>query len=130
VYGPWYSKKALEGTQRANSQFLAACAGVWLVAELLNLQAHLTVRNLRPAGSKTRGIPRGGLFELVSFPNYFAESIAWAAVAVMTQSPFAFLFLIVSTAQMAAWAAKKHKAYKKEFGASYPQRKAMFPFIF
>ena len=42
----------------------------------------------------------------------------------------ALLFLIVSTRQMAIWAAKKHKAYKKEFGASYPKRKAMFPFIF
>jgi len=90
----------------------------------------MTVRNLRPAGTKTRGIPRGGLFELVSFPNYFAETIAWAAITVMTLSPFALLFLIVSTSQMAVWAAKKHKAYKKEFGASYPKRKAMFPFIF
>jgi len=42
----------------------------------------------------------------------------------------ALLFLIVSTSQMAVWAAKKHKAYKKEFGANYPKRKAMFPFIF
>lgn len=32
LYGPWYSKKVLEGTQRANPQFLTACAGVWLVS--------------------------------------------------------------------------------------------------
>ncbi|KAF8339664.1 3-oxo-5-alpha-steroid 4-dehydrogenase-domain-containing protein [Cantharellus anzutake] len=131
VYGPWYSRKALAGSLRANPTFLAACTGVWLVAEALNFHAHLTVRNLRPAGTKTRGIPRGGLFELVSVPNYFTEVVAWTAITVMTQSPFAVLFLVVSTGQMAIWAAKKHRGYKKEFGSNYPKgRKAMFPFIF
>ena len=41
------------------------------------------------------------------------------------------LFLAVSTYQMAVWAVKKHRNYKKEFGKEYPRgRKAMFPFIF
>jgi very-long-chain enoyl-CoA reductase len=31
---------------------------------------------------------------------------------------------------MAAWALKKHRNYKKEFGKEYPRgRRAMFPFI-
>ena len=41
------------------------------------------------------------------------------------------IFLVVSTYQMAAWAAKKHRNYKKEFGDKYPRgRKVMFPFIY
>ena len=44
--------------------------------------------------------------------------------------PLAYLFLAVSTYQMAVWAIKKHRNYKKEFGKEYPRgRKAMFPFV-
>ena len=40
------------------------------------------------------------------------------------------IFLVVSTYQMAVWALKKHRNYKKEFGKEYPRnRKAIFPFI-
>jgi very-long-chain enoyl-CoA reductase len=75
--------------------------------------------------------------------------VAWAAVAYMSGSwagamlPLsdlgpttnftcvAWLFWAVSTGQMMSWAAKKQRAYKKEFGKEYPrQRKAMFPFLF
>jgi very-long-chain enoyl-CoA reductase len=119
--------------------------------ELSNLSTHLTLRNLRPPGTRKRAIPHGYGFGFVSCPNYFFESVAWAAVAYMsgswagksrtaglepgTHSPTwthaAWLFWTVSTAQMMSWAVKKQRAYKKEFGKDYPRkRKAMFPFIF
>ncbi|KAI0295914.1 3-oxo-5-alpha-steroid 4-dehydrogenase-domain-containing protein [Multifurca ochricompacta] len=126
IYGPTYS-----GHAASQPQFLRACAAVWLFAQLSNLSTHLTLRNLRPPGTKTRAIPHGYGFGLISCPNYFFESVAWAAVAYMTGSWAAWLFWAVSTAQMASWAAKKQRAYKKEFGKDYPrQRKAMFPFLF
>jgi very-long-chain enoyl-CoA reductase len=47
----------------------------------------------------------------------------------MTMSPAALLFSVVSVGQMAIWALKKHRAYRKEF-KDYPRgRKAMFPFV-
>ena len=73
VYGPWASADRLVGTIQANNLFLYSCAGVWAFAELSNLQTHLTLRNLRPAGTKQRNIPRGYGFDLVSCPNYFFE---------------------------------------------------------
>jgi very-long-chain enoyl-CoA reductase len=40
-------------------------------------------------------------------------------------------FLAVGGGMMANWAAKKHRAYKKEFGKDYPkERKALIPFLF
>lgn len=49
----------------------------------------------------------------------------------MYYAVIAWIFLAVSTYPMAAWAIKKHKGYKKEFGSDYPRRrKIMFPFIF
>ncbi|KAH9953205.1 3-oxo-5-alpha-steroid 4-dehydrogenase-domain-containing protein [Lactifluus volemus] len=108
IYGPTYSADSLyiRGTLRSNPNFLWTCAGVWLFAELSNLHTHLTLRNLRPLGTKKRAIPYGYGFGLISCPNYFFESVAWAAVAYMSGS----------------WAG---------IGKEYPrQRKAMFPFLF
>jgi len=133
IYSPTYAANSpyVINTLRSNSQFLWICAGIWLFAELSNLSTHLTLRNLRPLGSTKRAIPNGYGFGLVSCPNYFFESVAWVAVAYMSGSWAAWLFWGVSTAQMMSWAAKKHRAYKKEFGKEYPrQRKAMIPFLF
>ncbi|KAI0258363.1 3-oxo-5-alpha-steroid 4-dehydrogenase-domain-containing protein [Gloeopeniophorella convolvens] len=133
IYGPTYSVNSpfIRGTMRSNPQFLWALAGVWLYAELSNLKTHLITRSLRPAGSTKRSVPHGYGFNLVSFPNYFFESLAWAAVAYMSGSWSAWFFWTVSTAQMLSWAAKKHRAYKKEFGKEFPRgRKAMIPFLF
>ncbi|TRM64762.1 3-oxo-5-alpha-steroid 4-dehydrogenase-domain-containing protein [Schizophyllum amplum] len=132
VYRPKYSAPAVAGTLMENSTFLNVCAGLVVAFELCNLNAHMVLRSLRPAGTTKRGIPYGFGFGLVSCPNYLFETLAWTTISVMTGgSPASILFLVVATAQMAAWAMKKHKMYKKEFGKSYPRgRKAMFPFIF
>ncbi|KAI0277508.1 3-oxo-5-alpha-steroid 4-dehydrogenase-domain-containing protein [Russula aff. rugulosa BPL654] len=124
IYGPAYAANSpyIRNTFRSNPQFLWICAGIWLFAELSNLRTHLTLRNLRPPGSKTRAIPHGYGFGLVSCPNYFFESVAWAAVAYMSGSWAAWLFWAVSTGQMMSWAAKKQRAYKKEFGKDFPAR--------
>ncbi|KAF8193432.1 3-oxo-5-alpha-steroid 4-dehydrogenase-domain-containing protein [Pholiota molesta] len=132
VYRPKYSATSpyIVGTIRNNEKFLWICAGIWAFAELSNLHTHLTVRALRPAGSRKRGIPYGYGFNLVSFPNYFFETIAWTTICVMTGSIGAVIFTVVAAAQMAIWAIKKHQNYKKEFGKEYPRnRKAMIPFI-
>lgn len=52
--------------------------------QLSNLVTHLNLRSLRPAGTKTRQIPRGYGFNYVSCPNYFFESIVWFAFTALT----------------------------------------------
>lgn len=67
----------------------------------------------------------------MSFPNYWFEIVGWAVIAGITGSWVATGFLVVASGQMAIWAAKKHAAYRKEFGKEYPRgRKIMIPFIF
>ncbi|WFD23075.1 very-long-chain enoyl-CoA reductase [Malassezia equina] len=131
VYSPSLGAKAVQGSIRDNLVYLGACVLLWIVAELGNLQSHIILMNLRPKGTRVRQIPRGALFELVSCPNYFFESLAWLSITLMTLSLSALIFLVVSTVQMALWAIKKHKNYRKEFAEQYPrQRKIMFPFVF
>jgi very-long-chain enoyl-CoA reductase len=80
--------------------------------------------------TKKRGIPYGWGFGLVSCANYFWEALGWIAFSLLTRSWTAYLFTAFSIYQMAEWALKKHRNYRKEFGDKYPRgRKAMFPFI-
>ncbi|KDR78648.1 hypothetical protein GALMADRAFT_223906 [Galerina marginata CBS 339.88] len=133
VYRPKFSANSpyIVNTFRDNELFLWICAGLWAFAELSNLHTHLTVRSLRPAGSRKRGIPRGYGFGLVSFPNYFFEILGWAIICGMTGSIGALLFTVIASVTMGKWALKKHINYKKEFGKEYPRgRKVMIPFIF
>jgi hypothetical protein len=53
-------------------------------AELGNFAMHLKTSQLRSSDSKTRAIPRGFGFDLVSFPNYLFEMLGWVAFSVMT----------------------------------------------
>lgn len=130
INSPWHSAAAVKGTIQDDSTFLMICTAIWTIGQAGNFWAHLTLKNLRPAGTKERKIPKGGLFELVSCPNYFFETVTWTAFTILTLSPASLLFAIVSVGQMAIWAQKKHRNYRKEF-KDYPKgRKAMFPFIF
>lgn len=131
VYSPYHGEKAVRGTVRDDPYFIAGCVAVWLLAELFNLQSHLILRSLRPAGTRVRKIPYGGGFRWVSCPNYFFEMVAWSAVTVLTMSFATLLFTVVSTVQMTLWAIKKHKAYRREFKDTYPKdRRIMYPFVF
>jgi very-long-chain enoyl-CoA reductase len=117
-------------------------------AQLSNLYTHITLRGLRPEGTRKRAIPHGYGFSLVSCPNYLFEIQGWIVISILTGSwsgefsfikypkdadmnfVLAWLFTAVSTVQMTLWALKKHKAYKKEFGKDYPRgRKALIPFV-
>uniref|UniRef100_T1H1F3 3-oxo-5-alpha-steroid 4-dehydrogenase C-terminal domain-containing protein n=1 Tax=Megaselia scalaris TaxID=36166 RepID=T1H1F3_MEGSC len=66
--------------------------------ELGNFSIHMTLRNLRPAGSKVRKIPvpdanpLSKLFNFVSCPNYTYEIGAWLCFSLMTKCFPALLF--------------------------------------
>ncbi len=103
---------------------------VWTFSELSNLITHLNLASLRADGSKDHKIPYGYGFNWVSCPNYFFESLGWFTYSILTGNWTAWLFYIAGTGQMFAWALKKHKRYKREFGDKYPRkRKVMFPFF-
>lgn len=90
---------------------------------------HIQLRNLRPSGTKKRGIPRGGLFNLVSCPNYTCEILSWVAFSILTGSIGSWLFTIVGAVQMFFWAKNKHSRYRKEFRDYPAERKILVPFV-
>lgn len=104
---------------------------LYVVGELANLQVHLALRDLRSAGGTERGIPQGPLFNLVTCPNYLAETVSWIGIYLVSGLSWSVLiFLLVSTAQMAEWAKKKEQRYRKEFGDKYKRKRyTMLPGI-
>lgn len=127
LYGPW-NALGIPGAER-EKWLIWTCVAVFVYGQISNFSTHVTLRNLRPPGTKVRKIPRGYGFGLVSCPNYFFETIAWISVCVLTRSLAAVLFILVGFVQMYFWAIKKHKNYYKEF-KDYPKnRKAIIPFL-
>ncbi|OJD35281.1 steroid alpha reductase family protein [Diplodia corticola] len=132
TYGP--SKTELG----ANPLIVYAACALYAIGELGNFNSHLVLRNLRPANNPTaRGIPNGLGFSWVTCPNYLFEILSWVGVwivnSLISRAGFfsTALFVVVAGGQMAAWAAKKERRYRKEFGPQYKRKKfAMIPGIF
>jgi very-long-chain enoyl-CoA reductase len=104
--------------------------------EVGNLSCHVALRGLRPAGTRIRAIPTGGLFDYVTCPNYTYEILAWVGFNLMTRTVAGVLFMCAGAFQMFVWATGKHRNYKKEFNGKdgkdcYPlNRKIIIPFIY
>jgi len=105
---------------------------LYVFGELGNLQTHLTLMGLRSPGGAERGIPQGPLFNLVTCPNYFTETISWIGVYLVSGLSWGVLiFLVVSVLQMRQWAIKKERRYRKEFGDKYKKKRyTMLPGVF
>ncbi|KAL7411924.1 3-oxo-5-alpha-steroid 4-dehydrogenase-domain-containing protein [Mrakia frigida] len=130
IYGPWNSAPKLAGSIRSSPLWLGGWTAFILFSIASNLHTHLTLRALRPEGTKKRSIPNGYGFNQVFCANYFFESLEWIAFTVMTGSLSAGVFTVAAVGQMAIWALKKKKNYKKEFGKEVPRgRKAIFPYL-
>ena len=85
--------------------------------------------NLREPGETGYKIPRGGMFRLVTCPNYFGESLQWLGFAIATWSPAAWLFVVWTLANLLPRALSHHQWYRKTFPDYPKERRAIFPFI-
>ena len=74
-------------------------------------------------------IPKGGLYEYISCPNYFGEIIEWVGFAVMTWSLPGLIFAMWTIFNLVPRAISHHKWYNQKF-KNYPKsRKSIVPFI-
>ena len=115
-------------TEVFSPQTVNILAVLFVLCELGNFYSHYQLRNLRAPGTRERRNPRGFMFELTSCANYTFEVFAWLVFSIMVGTLTSYLFLLVSTLQIAAWSIKKHKLLNAEFG-KVPGRKILFPFI-
>lgn len=96
----------------------------------INQSADRALRNLRKPGETGYKIPRGGLFERVSCPNYLGESLEWLGWATATWSLSGAAFAFWTIANLYPRARAYHRWYQAQFPDYPSNRKAVVPFVF
>ncbi|CAN4106089.1 unnamed protein product [Withania somnifera] len=96
----------------------------------MNVWADKVLLGLKSEGGGYK-IPKGGLFEYVSCPNYLGEIVEWLGWALMTWSWAGVGFFSYTFANLVPRARFNHEWYLKKFGEDYPRnRKAVIPFLY
>lgn len=102
-------------------------AALFAVGFVINVHADATLRALRGPGEQGYKVPRGGLFERVTCPNYLGEIIEWVGFAIAAQTLASWAFAIFTFANLAPRAVAHHRWYRSTF-ADYPSaRRALIP---
>ncbi len=99
-------------------------SGFWI-----NYTSDRILINLRKPGETGYAIPTGGLYRVVSCPNYLGEIIEWTGFAIATWSLPGLAFALYTAANVGPRALANHRWYRERF-ANYPaERKALIPFV-
>jgi protein-S-isoprenylcysteine O-methyltransferase Ste14 len=110
----------------ADPRFIAGTA-LFLLGYTLNRRADRALRKLRAPGEMGYKIPRGGLFERVSCPNYLGEIVEWSGWALATWCLPGLSFAVWTFANLAPRARAHHRWYRSNFPDYPPERKALIP---
>ena len=96
---------------------------------LMGIVADAVLAGLRRPGETGYKIPRGGLYELISCPNYFGELLEWLGWAIATWSVAGLSFAVFTAANLVPRALTHHRWYREKF-PEYPRsRRAVVPFV-
>jgi protein-S-isoprenylcysteine O-methyltransferase Ste14 len=95
----------------------------------VNVRADRRLMALRAPGETGYKIPRGGLYEYVSSPNYLGEIVEWLGWALATWSLAGLAFAVYTIANLLPRALQHHAWYRRTFPDYPPGRKALVPFV-
>ncbi|KAL8039250.1 hypothetical protein ABFX02_10G022900 [Erythranthe guttata] len=110
---------------------MAAGAVVFGGGAVANVWSDSVLMGLKDGGGGGYKIPKGGLFEFVSCPNYFGEIMEWLGWALMTWSWAGLGFFMYTCANLVPRAVANHNWYLEKFGEDYPKtRKSVIPFLY
>eukprot|EP01113_Clastostelium_recurvatum_P042955 TRINITY_DN7028_c0_g1_i2.p1 TRINITY_DN7028_c0_g1~~TRINITY_DN7028_c0_g1_i2.p1 ORF type:complete len:266 (+),score=42.89 TRINITY_DN7028_c0_g1_i2:26-823(+) len=112
-----------------NSPFFFIGVTLFVIGMVINLWADRHLRWLRNQPGDRYKLPRGGLFDYISCPNYFGETVEWCGYALAAGSTGAWLFELWTVANLLPRAISHHKFYRQKFKGYPPNRKAMIPFL-
>ena len=103
-------------------------AALFVGGMIVNVDADRRLFALR-ASKSGYAIPRGGLYDLVSCPNYLGEICEWIGWAIASWSLGGLAFAFFTFANLAPRALANHAWYKRTFD-DYPRgRRALVPFV-
>jgi 3-oxo-5-alpha-steroid 4-dehydrogenase 1 len=97
---------------------------------LTHVLADRNLRHLRGPGETGYKVPRGGLFNYVSNPNYFGELVEWCGFALAAWSLPGLAFAVFTAANLVPRAHANRAWYVANF-PDYPrERKRIIPFLY
>ncbi|MDB9787708.1 DUF1295 domain-containing protein [Flavobacteriaceae bacterium] len=101
---------------------------VFIFGLYINISSDNTLIKLR-TNQKGYVIPKGGLFNYVSCPNFFGEIIEWLGFAIMTLNLGSISFLIWTICNLIPRSKAHHNWYKENFEKYPSKRKAVIPYL-
>ncbi|KVI09317.1 hypothetical protein Ccrd_012308 [Cynara cardunculus var. scolymus] len=105
--------------------------GMFLIGITGNFYHHYILSNLRKKGEREYKIPKGGLFGLVICPHYLFEIIEFIGVSFISQTTFAFCFVVGTTFLLMGRSHATRKWYASKFEEEFCKDiKALIPYLF
>ncbi len=95
-------------------RFISGLA-IFIGGFLIHALSDRSLRRLRRDHDAGYAIPRGGLFELVSAPNYFGEIVQWFGWGLMTWSLAGLSFAVFTVANLRPRGIRHHRWYRENF---------------
>ncbi len=102
---------------------------VFTAGMAINVSSDEKLIHLRKNKHNGYQIPRGGLFERISCPNFLGEIVEWGGYALLCWSLPAFSFFIWTFCNLVPRALSHHRWYRSYFPEYPRERKAVFPYI-
>ncbi|KAL3131782.1 hypothetical protein ABBQ38_007498 [Trebouxia sp. C0009 RCD-2024] len=103
---------------------------LWAAGLSVNVISDCALQTLRRRWpQKGYQIPHGGMYELVSCPNYLGETIEWIGYAMTTGSLAGAAFAFYTFANLAPRAHQHHQWYREKFSDYPANRKAYIPYV-
>ncbi len=103
--------------------------GLFITGYRINRWADRVLANLRKPGETGYKIPRGGLYEVITCPNYFGELLEWTGFAIAAGSLAGWAFAVFTAANLIPRALAHHRWYREKFPDYPPWRKAVIPMV-
>lgn len=129
VNARWISELGAYPTSWLADPRLLAGAALFAAGLAINLRADATLRALRAPGEAGYKLPRGGLYERVSCPNYLGELLEWTGWALATWSLAGLSFAVYTAANLVPRALANHRWYRATFPDYPPARRAVIPYL-
>jgi redox-sensitive bicupin YhaK (pirin superfamily) len=121
-------KRADRPVRPVRDEHLVVGVALFLVGMGINLWADTALIKLRATGDGYQ-IPRGGLYEWISCPNYFGEILEWCGWALATGSLAGVAFAVYTAANIGPRAIDHHRWYRERFPDYPPERRALIPWV-
>lgn len=106
---------------------VAVGIALFVIGAGINLWSDRVLLRLR-RDSEAYVLPRGGLYEYVSCPNYLGEIVEWTGFAIAAWNPAAAVFALWTFANLAPRARAHHRFYRAEFDVP-ARRRGLIPFV-